>query len=241
MNRREYLDQFQRALRRAGVSDAQEILSEYEQHFDFKLADGYTEEEICAKLGDPEELAVQFGADAASPEPRSRFLTGLALVGADLFAALFFLLNFAWMLVTAALPLCCAALAVCLLGDLNPFKLIPPMPYWCGAAFGLTLIALATLSAVGCVYCAAFVRQMMRAYGRFHRNVHNSSLGKPQLPTLSIRPHFERRFGRRLRNAGLVALAAFAVCFVLSMAAAMLSAGALEFWHAWGWFGYIAP
>lgn len=37
--------------------DAGEILEEYEQHFAFKLADGYTEQEIARNLGSPFEIA----------------------------------------------------------------------------------------------------------------------------------------------------------------------------------------
>ena len=33
-----------------------------------------------------------------------------------------------------------------------------------------------------------------------------------------------------------VMLALFAACFVLSYVVCALSAGRLQFWHAWGWF-----
>ena len=35
------------------------------------------------------------------------------------------------------------------------------MPYWCGAIFGLSFIALTILAAVGCIYFAAYLRQLM--------------------------------------------------------------------------------
>ena len=38
----------------------------------------------------------------------------------------------------------------------------------------------------------------------------------------------------------LVSLAVFAACFVLGAVISMVSAGSIEFWHAWGWFGYGA-
>ena len=40
----------------------------------------------------------------------------------------------------------------------------------------------------------------------------------------------------RLRAAALISLALFAACFVLSYVVCALSAGSLQFWHAWGWF-----
>ena len=56
------------------------MTQEYEQHFAFKLADGYSEEEIAAKLGSPEELAAQFeSTDTAKKVGGSKALavTGL--------------------------------------------------------------------------------------------------------------------------------------------------------------------
>ena len=52
-------------LKARGVADAADIEEEYEQHFAFKLADGYSEEEIAAKLGGPAKLAAQFTVESA--------------------------------------------------------------------------------------------------------------------------------------------------------------------------------
>ena len=84
------------------------------------------------------------------------------------------------------------------------------------------------LSVVGCIWFFAFVRQIFRAYGRFHRNALAPYRGAAALPALR----------RRLRTVTLAALAVFAVCFVLAYIACSLCAGSLEFWHVWGWFGY---
>ena len=57
MTKLEFMTQLERALKRHGAADCEDIMEEYEQHFAFKLADGYSEEEIAAKLGAPEKLA----------------------------------------------------------------------------------------------------------------------------------------------------------------------------------------
>ena len=76
MTKTEYLSQLQTSLRRGKVIDADDILEEYRQHFDFKMAEGYTEEEISAKLGDPSEIAAQYDSGngcAASPAYRNMY------------------------------------------------------------------------------------------------------------------------------------------------------------------------
>ena len=66
MTKNEFLSVLSSVLEKNQVSDAAEIIEEYKQHFSFKLADGYSEEEIATKLGNPEQLALQFERDAAS-------------------------------------------------------------------------------------------------------------------------------------------------------------------------------
>ena len=60
MTKHEFMARLASELRKRNVADAADVTQEYEQHFAFKLADGYSEEEIAAKLGSPEELAAQF-------------------------------------------------------------------------------------------------------------------------------------------------------------------------------------
>ena len=136
----------------------------------------------------------------------------------------------------AAAALCFAAPAVCLLGGWNSAGLIPAMPYWCGAILALSFAALTVLLVVGCVYYAAFLRQLVRSFGRFQHNALASASGESALPALAISPQFSAKTRRRLRAAALISLALFAACFVLSYVVCALSAGRLQFWHAWGWF-----
>ena len=123
-----------------------------------------------------------------------------------------------------------------LLGNLNIYGLIPTVPHWCGVILALAFAALAVMLVVGCIYYTAFLRQLIRAFGRFQRNALASASGVATLPALAINPQFSAKTKRRLRAVALVSLALFAACFVLSYVVCSLSAGSLEFWHAWGMF-----
>ena len=240
MTKNEFLSKLSAALTKSGVPDDADIISEYAQHFAFKLADGFSEEEIAAKLGDPAEIAAQYAqGETAKPGGGQRVATVVGLCFVDLFAGIFFVLLAAWGVVMAALSLSCATLAVCLFGGLNIYALIPPMPYWCGAILGLSLAALSVLAAAGCVYYAAFVRQLFRSFGRFQHNALAAASGVATLPPLALNPQISARANRRIRSVALLSLALFAVCFVLSYIVCALSAGTVEFWHAWGWFNRI--
>ena len=237
MKRTEFLTRLTDELAKRHVSDAEEITAEYAQHFDMKLADGYSEEEIAAKLGDPTALAAQFGeTEAPKQKGGNKPLVVAGLCFADVFAGLFFLLLAAWGLVMAAAALAFAVAAVCLIGGVDLFALLPTMPYWCGVILALALAALTVLLAVGCVYYGAFLRQLIRSFGRFQHNALAAASGEAALPPLAIHPRLSGKAKRRLRTTALVSLALFAACFMLAYIACALSAGSLEFWHVWGWF-----
>lgn len=240
MTRNEFLTRLAAALEKQGVADREDIVEEYEQHFAFKLADGYAEEEIAARLGEPEALAAQFEPAQKAAARRPAVLTWLWLVWADLFFGIFAVLMLSWLIVMGACALSFGAAGGCLVGGLNwsPVVSLPPMPYWCGAILGLSMLALCVLTAAGCGWFWAFFRQLCRSYGRFHRNALAAGRAEAVLPGLPMAPQLSPKSKRRLRTVVLTSLVLFAVCFVLSFAACSLSAGSLEFWHVWGWFGY---
>ncbi len=237
MTKNEFLTKLSHELGRRNVADAADVANEYEQHFSFKLADGYTEEEIAARLGDPSALAAQFDGASVSAGGR-KVVTVIGLCFTDLFAGIFFTLLAAWQIVMAACIVAFTALAVCLVGGLNTFSMIPEMPYGCAVVFGIALLALAALSAVGSIYYGAFLKQLMRAFGRFHSNALASASGKATLPPIAVSVRLCPKAKRRLRTVVQISMAVFATAFMLAYVICAVSAGSLEFWHAWGWFNY---
>lgn len=56
MKKDDYLNTLSQGLKQYDESYVQEILNDYEEHFQDALANGKSEEEICASLGNPQEL-----------------------------------------------------------------------------------------------------------------------------------------------------------------------------------------
>ncbi|MDD4124515.1 MAG: DUF1700 domain-containing protein [Eubacteriales bacterium] len=240
MKKTEYLTSLHNELEKKNIPEADDIIAEYEQHFSFKTADGYTEEEISAKLGDPATLAAQYENGTKSTNGKASYgrkiTVAVGLMFSDIFAGVFFVLLYAWELMMTVLSLTCAVIAACLFGGLNICSLLPPIPYWCGVIFALSFFAFAVFTAMCCIYFAAFIGQLIRSYGRFHHNTYAAASGKAVLPSLAINPRLSAKVNRRLRTVTLISLAVFAACTVLAMLVSMISSGAVEFWHAWNWF-----
>lgn len=236
MNKSEFMRELTEGLKKRKVPELDEITEEYERHFAYKAEEGFSEEEIAARLGDPAALACQF--EGGSKRGGRKIAAACWLAFADVGVGAFLILLAAWWIVLCGLALASAALSVCLFGGFNLYELIPPTPYWCGEVFALAAAALAVLAGTGCVYFAAFLRQMARSFARFQRNTLAAAGGGPVLPPLTAYPRFAPVAARRIKAVGYTAAAAFAACFMLGMIAASLSAGTIQFWHAWGWFGY---
>ena len=67
MNKKEYISSLREKLVTLPSNDVEEILKEFEMHFDIGVSEGKAENEIAAKLGSPEEVA-QYYLGEAVPE-----------------------------------------------------------------------------------------------------------------------------------------------------------------------------
>jgi uncharacterized membrane protein len=236
MTKLEYLTLLKNELRKNGIEDADEVVTEYEQHFLFKLADGFGEEEIAAKLGAPETIAAQFAGIRGEHKKsggKKAFLTlWLTLLG--LLEGMLDLLFLGFVIALFGVSLASAALGVELIGSINIAKLLPPMPYGGALVFGICLLALAVLFFVAALYCLAYLRQMIRASLRWRKNL----LSDAALPPLPTSPQFSPKARRTIRGIFLGAVMIFGITFVLGYAILGIYTHTWEFWHALGWFGY---
>ncbi len=237
MTKNEYLEQLQASLRRGRVSDADDILDEYRQHFEFKMAEGYTEEEIAAKLGAPADIAAQYeeGRESTS-SPAYRAAVAAGIIFLDIFVAAFFIMLGAWIICMGVSAVSVLGYGVCLIIQYEIPPIIPQMPYICAVIFALGLLAFSVLIAIGCVYFVKLFSQLKKSYFRFHHNVFAAAAGRPQLPSITVYPNFKAKTRRLLKKACLISVIAAIVLFSTGYIVAAVSAGTVEFWHAWSWF-----
>lgn len=74
MNRMEFIDRLKIHLQGLPESEIQDILSDYEEHFDIGISKGKSEEEIASELGNPRDIANSYRtsySNAYSNNPKS--------------------------------------------------------------------------------------------------------------------------------------------------------------------------
>ena len=236
MSKQKFMDGLVKQLERNSVEEIGDIVSEYEEHFKRKAADGYSEEEIAAKLGDPIEIADQYESGSEQQKGGSKLPLAIGLGFADVFAGMFFLMGLAWVAILAASAVACILLGGCLI--VQPAALvglgIQYLPYFCGAILGIACVALGILFFVLMIQCFMLIKKLCTAFVRWQRSAISSRRNVPY----SVFPLLKSRLRCRLRRIVLVALAVFGTFFLIAFIAMALSAGNLGFWHVWRWFNY---
>ena len=211
MNKANFIKILTKSLKERNISDIDEIVAEYSIFFDLKLADGHSEEEIAARLGDPVAISQQFDAESPRSAPGNKTIVAIGLAFLDLFVLLFFILLYAWVLVMITGALAFTLLGGFLLLNLDIYNLIPAMPHFIRLIFGVVSLELSVLFVIGTEYFRLFVRQLHRSYVRFHRNALASASGEGILPGIPIYPQIPAVKNRWMRSITLIVFTVFVI------------------------------
>ncbi len=234
MKKIDYLKTLQKELNNNHVAGIDEILVEYDEHFNYKIADGYSEEEIAAKLGKPEQIAAQFAAmDTPSSYRRgNKILAALGFGFLDLFIGIFFILAYVWVIGMGVFSITAILTGFSLGLNFNPGHLVPFMPWQSAVLFGISILFLGFLAALGTIYLYFYIRQLGKAFVQWQKNTFSGNM----YPPLSTNPLFSSKARRFLRSAAQISLLVFGIALIAAYIFSAIHAGNLEFWHVWHWF-----
>jgi hypothetical protein len=239
MNKQDFMTELEKHLKERNVSDFADILIDYEQHFLFKLADGYTEDEISAKLGQPLALAAQYTAyNQQKRKGRGgiRFAAALGLFFLNMITSSAILAFLAWVIALGISTIGFLAAGLTLLAGLNPAELLPYMPRTGEVIISIVLLSLTTLAAMAAIYCWRFVIQITKANWHWNGRCLAKAGNRPVKPSIAATPQFTPSARRVMRRITSAALVVFAISLIAGYIVLALRAGAWEFWHVWGWF-----
>ena len=71
MTKNQYFKELKKQLKLYAVKESEDILKDYEEHFNEALSNGKTEEEICKTLGSPGNIAKQYSKDDNIPKKKT--------------------------------------------------------------------------------------------------------------------------------------------------------------------------
>lgn len=234
MNKRQYLESLREELKANNIEDIEEIIADYEEHFDCKADEGFTEEETAQKLSAPKEIAKEY---CESNVPVNKFEKGMKTTGIffmSLPLSLLYALMWCSAIVLTAFSVVCAVTGFCLITTVNIANLIPYMPYLCALFIGISCFGLAVLSAIGAFYLALFYIQWGKVYLNWCKNTINGN----QRPSLSKYPKISKKLAAKIKLTAVIGLACFATAFIIGFVSLCLYAHSFAPWHVWDWFVY---
>lgn len=232
MNKLEYIARLDKALKTNRVEGIDEILDEYSRHFELKAQEGRTEEETAARLAPPEAIALQYGEETPKNQKPAKIFTAAGMIFTDIISALLYIAVWAVVVVMGAGALAFFALGVSLITTLNPFGLIPPIPYIPAFITGVSALAVGMLFALAAVYCCLLAVQMWRAYASWHKRVMSGRGAQ----SVSIYPQMTKRKMFVFKKVLTISLLAAVALLIAGYLAMVIAGGSFEPWHVWGWF-----
>ena len=168
MNKEQYLSKLKTML---PEYDSQEILNDFEEHFKAGLEEGKTEQKIIESLGNPIDIAKEYGYEESiiSKSPvggRIIALIGLIffdlLIGISIIASLFAVWISLWSVVVSLV-----ATGITLIVGMF-FVTIPWYILLCG---GISLLALSVVLGIGMIYVSKYAFKGLIWYGKLHVRV----------------------------------------------------------------------
>lgn len=232
MTKNQYLEELRKELNLNNVEEIDEIIAEYEEHFNFKLEEGLTEEEIAKKLSSPKEIAKEYLSTNTKINKYEKGLKTTGVVFMSIPLSLMYIIMWASVVVLGAFALVSVVTGFCLITTINIAGLIPYIPYFPALIIGIACFGLATLSAIGTIYLFLYVKQWGKVYLRFCKNIVNNN----HYPTLSKHPKLSKRLSSKLKLITIVGLAVFISAFVIGFISMCIASGSIEPWHTWNWF-----
>ena len=232
MTQNEYLSELKKELKKQNISDIEDIISEYDEHFKFKINEGLTEEEIAINLPKPKEIANEY-AEIKTPTNKSeKVAKTIGITFLSIPVTLAYILLFASVIVLGAFSVACVLIGFCLITTINIASLIPYIPYLSSLILGISFLCLAVLSFIETFYAFKYIVQWSKIYIKWCNNVthNNHSL----LPTMH--PQISKKLSFILKLISIIALIGFVVTFALGYGTMCLSAKSFEPWHVWNWF-----
>jgi len=179
MTRSQFLDQLRRGLAGLRPEEVNDIIGDYNVHFDEGLAHGRSEEEIAEKLGDPMRLARELRAEAhvraweEKPTASNFFAVLFAFIGLAAIDFVVLLPVLGWLALFAFITIIlCIVLVICGIGALVSVLHVSQFSTAASGiarfATGLGLVALGTAVAASLLMFARWVIDLLVKFARLH-------------------------------------------------------------------------
>ncbi|WP_313757550.1 HAAS signaling domain-containing protein [Tissierella sp.] len=188
MSRKEYLDRLKTYLQGLPIDEIQDILTDYEEHFDIGISKGKSEEEISRELGDPKEIAnnyrttykpsynrINYNTNCCNDNTK-RLLITLLLIGFNIMVVLAPFMTLLALLIGSygiSLSFILGGIAILFGFPISIFTPIPSPHILTSISFGMGFLALGALGIILSIYLTKEFYKLVVKYIQWNVEVIN--------------------------------------------------------------------
>lgn len=226
MNKTTFIKKLTSGLKGLGINDSQEVVKDYEAHFENEEAKGKTEEEIAKELGVVSDILADFESGKAVYRSK-KTLNLISVVILDIFSYSLMFGLYLTIITGFTISLISLISSFYLVLNLDMLDFIPYMTSLFSIFSGLVMLAFAGLTLNLSILLTKYCNELMRRLFNWHKEM------------LSEQPHIPWK--KVVYPAIFIRLSLYCVLGVIILLITTYLIGALstqdlQFWHQWNWF-----
>jgi len=226
MNRLAFNQQLSDGLKKLGITDIDEILKDYESHFDNELLKGRTEEEVSKALGKIDDILLDFKPENKAEKQR-KFMNAYSVIISDIFIYMGMLSLYLVNLAIISLSLASLLMGIYAIIQIHILEFIPTMMFPFSLFFGLTFMALAILSYGLSAMLFKYLNILMKRLGLWHKQI---------LKGQYLHQFISVKQSKMIKVLTLWSGIAVILFMIVTYIVGVNLTHSPEFWHEWHWF-----
>jgi len=226
MNKKIFIDQLSTGLKKIGIIDSDEIIRDYESHFDNEVLKGKTEEEISHELGKISDILVEFQSEKPSTKSR-KAMSVYSLIISDIFIYMGMISLYLLNLSAILLSLGSLLLGIYLMFMMNVLDVIPVLVFPFAQFSGLSFIALSVTSFGLSVIQFKFYNTLMKRLSIWHKEIIR---GRVLHQVIKVN---QSKLINQITLWSAIGLITF---MIISYIIGIVLTGDVQFWKVWRWF-----
>ena len=214
MNKTEFLKTLEMGLKKHKVHDIDEIISDYEEHFNHQKEINKSEEDTSKSLGDINSIILEY-AGLRESKKRGWF----DLVAINMLAIPLLITHYGFIIILAAMTLASWSISIYYLFQMDSLSFLPFIP------FGIHLMYVLSFLVTSILFFSLTVNDgyLLKSMSKQYIVKQTIRIGNPYIPKIY----------KKLTSYSLYV---FIILFVLTYVLSAIVAKDFQYWHAWEWF-----
>ncbi|MBU1142714.1 MAG: DUF1700 domain-containing protein [Firmicutes bacterium] len=225
MNKKAFIQELEKGLKKIGVSDSIDIIKDYEIHFDNEFSKGKSEEEIAKELGSIPDILADFQLEEKTIIQKNKMNVASVIIN-DIFGYLGIFCMYMLNLVLISQAIVSLILGIYLMFSVDIFSFVPVLVSPFSIFAGFTIVIYSIFSFGFSILMFQSLNKMTKRLTKWNREV----LKGEEFERIHV--NHSKLIIKIIQISGVVLV----IFLIVSYIVAVIMTKEVEFWHYWNWF-----